>query len=490
MMVMLVGCSDLPIVTTDGSASTTSAKVLEGLDSYDLLEEFVTHFPDRTSGYTTTANGITTDNSRNAAIWISEQFIDLGYESSYDEQGGLQKFSYKNPITNRTEESYNVVYTKKSETLDAKTVVVGAHYDNVSNLIINNQMIGGDGTYNNATGVVAFLELARVLSPVELPYNVEFVAFGAEESGSFGSKYYINTLASDVREEVILMVNFDRVAGGDNIYMYSSESKTDHNQFFYDSAVQNKLDITKLPSYLRPYAFSFANEDLTYTNEAMIGDGNVFLSNDINTVNLISMNFSDNSDATVKERSGQGNVSHTKNDTLSNMKVRLGSDAEIIIDSQIASAVGVVFFAMTDKDFVHVMETSMPNAGLDIMLDQRIMSAIAFGALGLMTLIFIILYFALRETVPKHAVIIDTPMGRVDVATGRVVDGPNINGNASSCSNGNTNSHGKIDVFGEDGGDFGQNDTDNADNTDNIAEFNTDDQSRQSSKDDDIFGEF
>ena len=485
MIFMLVGCSSLPTAQVNGSISTTSANVVEGIEAYDLLEEFVTQYPNRTSGYTTTTSGITNDDSRNAAMWISEQFSSFGYETPYDEQGGLQKFGYKNPITDRAEESYNVVYTKKSATPDAKTVVIGAHYDNVSNVISNNQMIGGDGTYNNATGVIALIELAKVLSTVDLAYNVEFVAFGAEESGSFGSKYYINTLASDVRDNIIVMVNFDRVAGGDYIYMYSSEAITDHNKFFYNSAEENSLAITNLPTYLRPYALSYADEDLSYTNEAMMGDSNVFLLNDINIVNMISMNFSDTSDSTIKEREGLGNVSYTKNDTLSNMKVRLGTDAESIIDNQIANAVSVVFYAMTDADFVQVMETSTPNNGLDLMMNQKIMTAISIGAMALVALILIILYFVLSEDATTHAVIIETPMGRVDVATGQVVGGPIINSNRNNNNVGNTNNNAnsKIDVFGEDGGDFGD------DNADNSID-NADDESSQINKDNDIFGEF
>ena len=439
MVAMLVGCTTQPkdVVNYDPSTS----KVVAGIQGYDTYKEFVTNYPARTSGYIDSFNK---DKSEEAALWISSQLSSYGYSSAFSEQSGLQQFPYTNPITAKSETAYNVVYTKDSTTPNAKTVVIGAHYDNVANIMAGSSMIGGEGAYNNATGIAGLLELARILVDVELDYNVEFVAFGAEESGSFGSKYYINVLDKASRDDIMLMVNFDRLAGGDYVYMYSSEAKTDHNDYFYSKAEENSLNIQTLPSYLRPYMLSYADSNLIYTNEAMMSDSNVFLNNNINIVNIISMNFSDNSTATIKEKAGLGNISYTQNDTFDNMNVRLGGEikAKSIIDAQIANAVSAVYYSMIGVDFADVMIKSEPNGGLDAMMDNKLINIISYSILAGFILILVILYFALRESVKSHPVLVDTPFGRVDRRTGKVYTS-NVSPTISK----------KIDVFGEDASD-------------------------------------
>jgi len=64
--------------------------------------------------------------------------------------------------------------------------VVGAHYDSI------NKHGGSPGANDNASGVGVILEAARVLKRADLPYVVEFVAFGAEESvdGNLAHQHY------------------------------------------------------------------------------------------------------------------------------------------------------------------------------------------------------------------------------------------------------------------------------------------------------------
>lgn len=63
----------------------------------------------------------------------------------------------------------------------AETIVIGAHYDT------RNAFPGAD---NNASGVAALIELARVLTIVEkdLPVRVELVAYALSEGGVLGTK--------------------------------------------------------------------------------------------------------------------------------------------------------------------------------------------------------------------------------------------------------------------------------------------------------------
>ena len=62
-------------------------------------------------------------------------------------------------------------------------VVVGAHYDIVPQTEL--------GPNDNATGNAIVLSLAKALAAESLPYTVEFILFGAEEIGLYGSARYI-----------------------------------------------------------------------------------------------------------------------------------------------------------------------------------------------------------------------------------------------------------------------------------------------------------
>ena len=115
--------------------------------------------------------------------------------------------------------SYNVIgnipAAKNPRT--AQTIVVGAHFDSV-------QCAGAN---DNATGTVSIVEAARILSQPEiaskLNYNIEFVAFGAEEIGLIGSKEYVKNLQESGRlDKVKGMINLDMVGVGNNLVLYNS----------------------------------------------------------------------------------------------------------------------------------------------------------------------------------------------------------------------------------------------------------------------------
>jgi Peptidase family M28 len=62
--------------------------------------------------------------------------------------------------------------------MDAKRIIVGAHYD-----VCGNQ----EGADDNASGVVALLELARLLNGKTLNYRIDLVAYSLEEPPFFRS---------------------------------------------------------------------------------------------------------------------------------------------------------------------------------------------------------------------------------------------------------------------------------------------------------------
>ena len=105
-----------------------------------------------------------------------------------------------------TRESRNVVAEKQGRTASAGVVILGGHYDTVSDT---------EGANDNGSGIATLLTVARVVSEKSYPFTLRFIAFGAEEIGLFGSRFYVDSLSSDERMATIAMLNFDVPGSGE-----------------------------------------------------------------------------------------------------------------------------------------------------------------------------------------------------------------------------------------------------------------------------------
>ena len=92
----------------------------------------------------------------------------------------------------------NVIVTKKGKT--DETVVVGAHYDKVSD---------GCGAIDNWTGIVVLANLYRTIKDFDTQKTFVFAAFGKEELGLLGSREMAESIPKEKREQYCAMINFD-----------------------------------------------------------------------------------------------------------------------------------------------------------------------------------------------------------------------------------------------------------------------------------------
>ncbi|HET6948094.1 MAG TPA: M20/M25/M40 family metallo-hydrolase [bacterium] len=97
--------------------------------------------------------------------------------------------------------SFNVIGVKRGATLPGEVVVVGGHRDSVS---------VSPGANDNASGIAATLEAARLLARTRPVRTLHFVAFGAEELGLYGSRFY----AQNPPGTIVGMINMDMVGRG------------------------------------------------------------------------------------------------------------------------------------------------------------------------------------------------------------------------------------------------------------------------------------
>jgi hypothetical protein len=67
------------------------------------------------------------------------------------------------------------------------------------------------GADDNATGVASVMEAARILSQVDLPFDLEFVLFSGEELGRVGSIHYVSLCDAGCADHHLGMINADMI---------------------------------------------------------------------------------------------------------------------------------------------------------------------------------------------------------------------------------------------------------------------------------------
>lgn len=123
-------------------------------------------------------------------------------------------FSHSADVT-----GYNIVASNHKNKDNDKRIIVTAHYDSVFT----------KGAIDNASGVAALLETARIFSDLETDIPVWFVFFDAEEIGCLGSKAFVEThdLAGSI------CINVDSIASGDTVYIGGAPRYPDFWMSYY-----------------------------------------------------------------------------------------------------------------------------------------------------------------------------------------------------------------------------------------------------------------
>jgi hypothetical protein len=122
---------------------------------------------------------------------------------------------------------HNFTQIDQGSSYDLKNIICDkvnstSPYDNINHLIliiahydsrmrdINQSNARAPGADDDASGVAAVLELARILTPLNLKNNIQFVLFSGEEQGQWGSTAYVKHLqANDIKPD--LVINLDMI---------------------------------------------------------------------------------------------------------------------------------------------------------------------------------------------------------------------------------------------------------------------------------------
>lgn len=85
-------------------------------------------------------------------------------------------------------------------------VTIGAHHDSVPN---------GPGANDDASGVSAVLELARIFANTPIDTEVRFLTFGSEERGMVGSSFYVDQLPQSDIDRIVAHFQMDMIGGAE-----------------------------------------------------------------------------------------------------------------------------------------------------------------------------------------------------------------------------------------------------------------------------------
>ena len=144
-----------------------------------------------------------------AASWIRAEF---GRAS--DASGGRLKVELDTfdqaPVQPRVPQGAqitNIIATLPGTDPGGRTLVVSAHYDSIVSNVLDSTS-AAPGADDDASGVAAVLELARVMSGYKFGATIVFAAFAGEEQGLFGSTHWAK-MAKDGNTDIEAVLNND-----------------------------------------------------------------------------------------------------------------------------------------------------------------------------------------------------------------------------------------------------------------------------------------
>ena len=177
------------------------------------------------------------------AEWLVEEILSMGYtwnelkvqEFTLEEAGALLHMDFVMelflfidtlPFVNLdfrpSERSQNVILRVPGQSDD--TIIVGAHYDSVYY----------PGASDNASGTALLLESIARMQGIDNYYTIEYVFFGAEEAGLYGSIYYVEQLSQAEHDNILFMLNADVLLDGDDLFYmagYDAGGKPGANEY-------------------------------------------------------------------------------------------------------------------------------------------------------------------------------------------------------------------------------------------------------------------
>lgn len=192
LLIFSLGCNTNSKTSNSNEKNQQISDIINTI-SEDSLENYVqtlAGFETRHSMSDTASDSIGIGAARR---WIHSKFQDFSQKS-----GGRLEVKYDSYIEEessrltRPTEIVNVMAVLPGTQLESKNrmYVVSGHYDTIVVPDMTNDSTRSPGAVDDASGVAAVMEMARVMSEYKFDATVVFMAVAGEEQGLLGSSYY------------------------------------------------------------------------------------------------------------------------------------------------------------------------------------------------------------------------------------------------------------------------------------------------------------
>jgi hypothetical protein len=136
-----------------------------------------------------------------AGYWIEDRLRSYGYTDVRLDT--FRTWTFRDSV-----DALNVIAYKEGATRPSEYVIFGGHYDSVTTDNFDDPDAPAPGAEDNATGVAAVLEAARILRDIEMERSVIFAFWSAEEVGLWGSRDFVAGAVDDSLD-IVLYLNVD-----------------------------------------------------------------------------------------------------------------------------------------------------------------------------------------------------------------------------------------------------------------------------------------
>lgn len=170
---------------------------------------------------------IGSENCRNTAEWIHQEFETLGYYTYFD--------NWRFP---RYKDRNVIAYHNGTNPDSDAVILISAHYDTIGH---------SPGANDDGSGIAAMLVIANITKNYGFNHTIRFIAVSGEEVGTYGS-FADAKKAYSKGENIIAMLNLDMIG-------YANKSDEHIVQLFCPQRSQWIVDFTK--DIAKKYASTF-----------------------------------------------------------------------------------------------------------------------------------------------------------------------------------------------------------------------------------------
>lgn len=195
------------------------------------------------------------------------------------------------------------IYAVQNGSDNTKIIIICAHFDSIVSAVDSMNAVA-PGADDNASGVAAVLECARLLSKYKTTYKIVYAFWDAEEIGWRGSRFFADSAAHN-NENILGVINLDMIgwdAANDSLIEIHANDTTgiySPNLPEFISSVNENYKIGLKPRVFNPgsnrsdqYSFWLNNFNAVFLNEGLYtGDFNNYYHSKNDKIEYFNMDY-------------------------------------------------------------------------------------------------------------------------------------------------------------------------------------------------------